>query len=161
MKRGLQNVRQDGNSRLHHKFEEKDWGVLFSIIQQHNPQYFHTLNVFESNSIMLANASLGLSTLAILQTLNLIERFTVLGLFVLTSELILFYLARKRSQIFHLWFYVGTFEASLAYGRSLKVMFRVLLLLQELQSASGEELRPFFGRTLMPSILDKALKGEL
>jgi len=33
--------------------------------------------------------------------------------------------------------------------------------LRELQSASGEELRPFFGRTLMPSILDKAFKGEL
>ncbi len=30
-----------------------------------------------------------------------------------------------------------------------------------LQSASGEELRPLFGRTLMPSILDKAFKGEL
>jgi hypothetical protein len=29
------------------------------------------------------------------------------------------------------------------------------------QSASGEELRPVFGRTLMPSILDKAFKGEL
>jgi len=29
------------------------------------------------------------------------------------------------------------------------------------QSASGEELRPLFGRTLMPSILDKAFKGEL
>jgi len=33
--------------------------------------------------------------------------------------------------------------------------------LREVQSASGEELRPFFGRTLMPSILDKAFKGEL
>ncbi len=29
------------------------------------------------------------------------------------------------------------------------------------QSATGEELHPFFGRTLMPSILDKAFKGEL
>jgi hypothetical protein len=29
------------------------------------------------------------------------------------------------------------------------------------QSASGEELRPFVGRTLLPSILDKAFKGEL
>ena len=29
------------------------------------------------------------------------------------------------------------------------------------RSASGEELRPIFGRTLMPSILDKAFKGEL
>jgi hypothetical protein len=33
--------------------------------------------------------------------------------------------------------------------------------LRELQSATGEELRPFFGRTLLPSVLDKALKGEL
>ena len=33
--------------------------------------------------------------------------------------------------------------------------------LRELQPASGEELRPFVGRTLMPSILDKAFKGEL
>lgn len=32
--------------------------------------------------------------------------------------------------------------------------------LRELQSTTSEELRPFFGRTLMPSILDKAFKGE-
>jgi len=25
----------------------------------------------------------------------------------------------------------------------------------------GEELRPLFGRTLLPSVLDKAFKGEL
>ncbi len=31
----------------------------------------------------------------------------------------------------------------------------------ELQVKSEEELRPLFGRTLMPSILDKAFKGEL
>ena len=33
--------------------------------------------------------------------------------------------------------------------------------LRKLQSASKEELRPLFGRTLLPSILDKAFKGEL
>jgi len=33
--------------------------------------------------------------------------------------------------------------------------------LRELQSASGEELRPFVGRTLMPSVLDRAFKGKL
>jgi len=33
--------------------------------------------------------------------------------------------------------------------------------LREILSAGGEELRPFFGRTLMASILDKAFKGEL
>ena len=30
-----------------------------------------------------------------------------------------------------------------------------------LQSAGGEELRPFFGWTLMASVLDRAFKGEL
>jgi len=30
-----------------------------------------------------------------------------------------------------------------------------------LQSASGEEMRPFFGRTLMTSILDQAFKGKI
>jgi hypothetical protein len=33
--------------------------------------------------------------------------------------------------------------------------------LRELQVKSGEELRPLFGPMLMPSILDKAFKGEL
>jgi hypothetical protein len=35
--------------------------------------------------------------------------------------------------------------------------------LRELQSASGEALRPFFGplRALMPSVLDRAFKREL
>ncbi len=32
---------------------------------------------------------------------------------------------------------------------------------RELQSATGEELRPLFGRTLLPSMLDRAFKGEL
>jgi hypothetical protein len=36
-----------------------------------------------------------------------------------------------------------------------------LASLRESQSATGEELRPLFGRTLLPSILDKAFKGEL
>jgi hypothetical protein len=34
-------------------------------------------------------------------------------------------------------------------------------VLWELQSAGGEELRPFFGRTLMPSVPDRAFKEEL
>ena len=34
-------------------------------------------------------------------------------------------------------------------------------VLRQLQSAMGEELRPFFGRTLLPSVLDRAFKGEL
>jgi len=33
--------------------------------------------------------------------------------------------------------------------------------LRELQVKGGEELRPFVGRMLMPSVLDRAFKGEL
>jgi len=33
--------------------------------------------------------------------------------------------------------------------------------LRELQSASGEELRPFGGRTLMASVLAQAVEGSL
>jgi hypothetical protein len=40
-------------------------------------------------------------------------------------------------------------------------MIAMVNVLRELQSASREELRPFFGRSLMPSVLDKAFKGEL
>jgi hypothetical protein len=36
-----------------------------------------------------------------------------------------------------------------------------MISLRELQSAPGEELRPLFGRTLLPSVLDRAFKGEL
>ena len=39
-----------------------------------------------------------------------------------------------------------------------------LVSLREVQSAAGEELRPFFGRTLLPSVLQPsggAFKGEL
>jgi len=41
------------------------------------------------------------------------------------------------------------------------IMIAKVNALQELQVKGGEELRPFVGRTLMPSILDKAFKGEL
>jgi hypothetical protein len=36
-----------------------------------------------------------------------------------------------------------------------------LVSLWELQSATGEELRQLLGRTLLPSVLDSAFKGEL
>jgi hypothetical protein len=34
-------------------------------------------------------------------------------------------------------------------------------VVRELQVKGGEELRLFFGRTLMPSVLDRAFRGEL
>jgi hypothetical protein len=52
----------------------------------------------------------------------------------------------------------GQFQCIVAYLDDLQAKVKAL---RELQSASGEELRPLFGRMLMPSILDKAFKGEL
>ena len=40
-------------------------------------------------------------------------------------------------------------------SRASEVLARI-----ETQSATREELRPLFGPTLLPSILDKAFKGE-
>ena len=37
----------------------------------------------------------------------------------------------------------------------------VVKALRELQSATGEELRPLFGRTLLPSVLARTFRGEL
>ncbi len=49
-----------------------------------------------------------------------------------------------------------------------ELLIAMINALRELQSAMGEELRPFFGRTLLPSVLactaffsDRAFKGEL
>jgi len=41
--------------------------------------------------------------------------------------------------------------------------YKGMTSLRELQSATGEELRPFreAGRTLLPSVLDRRFKGEL
>jgi hypothetical protein len=36
-----------------------------------------------------------------------------------------------------------------------------MISLRELQSSTGEELRPLVGRTLLPSVLDRAFKREL
>jgi hypothetical protein len=51
-----------------------------------------------------------------------------------------------------------------AYLDGLQAKVNALRALQShkgIISASWEELRPFFERALMPSILDKAFKGEL
>jgi hypothetical protein len=50
---------------------------------------------------------------------------------------------------------------SFLLSRKLRDRQARLASLRQLQSETEEELRPLFGRTLMPSILDKAFKGEL
>jgi hypothetical protein len=42
-----------------------------------------------------------------------------------------------------------------------RVAFIMVNELRELLVKGGEELRPLFGQTLMPSVLDRAFKGEL
>ena len=57
----------------------------------------------------------------------------------------------------YFWKSVASFDSAQARLASHKGM----ISLREIQSATGEELRPFFGRTLLPSVLDRAFKGEL
>lgn len=118
--KSLQLVEKSNGFKKKESFQERDWGILFSIIQQHNPQYFHTLNIFESNSIMLANTSLALFFYSIVQGIYLMQNFSIIELIIFIVVIALMLAARKRSQKFHLWFYIGLFEASLAYGRTAK-----------------------------------------
>jgi hypothetical protein len=62
-------------------------------------------------------------------------------------------------QNFHAVAYVR-FQRSSLYDE-LSPPAPLLASLREYQSATGEELRPLFGRTLLPSVLDRAFKGEL
>lgn len=102
------------------RFDDEQWVLIYSVLQQHNPQFLHTLNIFESNSIMLANFALGFLALAFLQLVNMIEQPTVINLLVFLVALLLYNLARKRSQKFHSWFYSEMFEGILAYGSSVE-----------------------------------------
>ena len=50
----------------------------------------------------------------------------------------------------HIVAYLDSVHARLASHKG-------MISLRRLQSATGEELRPLFGRTLLPSVLDRAL----
>ena len=58
----------------------------------------------------------------------------------------------------NIFFLLNEHRRTVAYPDSVQAR---LISVRELQSATGEELRPFFGRTLLPSVLDRPYKGEL
>jgi hypothetical protein len=57
--------------------------------------------------------------------------------------------------------YLDSFSLTRDLRQARLASHKGMISLRELQSATGEELRPQFGRTLLPSVLDRAFKGEL
>ena len=57
--------------------------------------------------------------------------------------------------------YLDSFPLSRDLRQARLASHKGMISLRELQSATGEELRPFFGRALSSSVLDRAFKGEL
>jgi hypothetical protein len=101
-------------------FQPKDRGILFSMLRQRNLEHAHTIDSYEANSIMLRNVSLGLFLLAGLKVYSLFEIFSLPTLILAMGLLALSYVARKRSHMFHSWFWTDIFESSLRYGNTLK-----------------------------------------
>jgi hypothetical protein len=101
-------------------FHPKDRGILFSMLRQRNLEHAHTIDSYEANSIMLRNVSLGLFFLAVLKLYSLFDEFSATTVIIAIGLFVLSYLARKRSHMFHSWFWTDIFESSLRYGNTLK-----------------------------------------
>ena len=101
-------------------FEASDWDVLFTILQQRNPEATRIIDKFQADTIMLRNISFGLFLMAALQfvtfglSLEWLYLFISLGLFTLSA------ISFNRSARFREWFFIAIFKASLEYGTTLK-----------------------------------------
>ncbi len=115
------------------RFETTDWNLLFTLLRQRSQDHTRVIDSFEANSIMLRNICFGLFWLVILQTYAVVVSFTILGLILVVGVAILTFVAHQRSRMFHRWFIVEIFEASLNYGSSMNevVAYR-----------SGKEVEP-------------------
>ena len=57
--------------------------------------------------------------------------------------------------------YLDSFSLTRDLRQARLAFHKGMISLRELQSQTGEEFRPLFGRTLLLSVLDRAFKGEL
>ena len=101
-------------------FQPNDRGILFSMLRQRNLEHAHTINSYEANSIMLRNVSLGFFLLGCLEAYSLLDKLSPIPLTIAIGSFALSYLARKRSYMFHSWFWTDIFESSLRYGGTLQ-----------------------------------------
>lgn len=101
------------------RFETTDWNLLFTLLRQRSQDHTRVIDSFEANSIMLRNICFGLFWLVIVQAYAVVVSFTTLGLILALAVAIFTFVAHQRSRMFHRWFIVEIFEASLNYGSSM------------------------------------------
>lgn len=101
------------------RFDAVDWNLLFTLLRERSQDHTRVIDSFEANSIMLRNICFGLLWLGILQLITLVESFSIFGLIVFAGTMILVFIAHQRSRMFHRWFIVEIFEASLNFGSDL------------------------------------------
>jgi hypothetical protein len=101
------------------RFDAVDWNLLFTLLRERNQDHTRVIDSFEANSIMLRNICFGLLWLGMLQIFTLVDSFSIFGFTVFAGTILLVFVAHQRSRMFHRWFIVEIFEASLNFGSDL------------------------------------------
>lgn len=101
-------------------FEPKDYHLLFVLLRQRNPQYTQTLDRFEANSILLKNVSFAAVLFVLGRAILLFTGFSLPDLLLLLAGLLASWLAFRGSKMYHGWFFLDVFEATLDYGTSIR-----------------------------------------
>jgi hypothetical protein len=127
------------------QFEAVDWNLLFTLLRERSQDHTRVIDSFEANSIMLRNICFSLLWLSVLQIYTLMSSFSVLGLIFVLGTIILTFVAQQRSRMFHRWFIVEIFEASLNFGNNLN---EVIYLRKENQLGlkSSKKRKPRVGK---------------
>ncbi len=101
-------------------FEPKDYHLLFVLLRERNLPFTEVLDRFEANSILLKNVSFASILFALLQLPALFGDFSAVKLLLFLGGISVCWLAFRGSKIYHTWFFLDVFEASLAYGTTLE-----------------------------------------
>ncbi len=101
-------------------FEPKDYHLLFVLLRERNLSFSEILDRFEANSILLKNVSFASILFALLQLSTLFGGFSVVNLLLFLGGISVCWLAFRSSKMYHTWFFLDVFEASLAYGTNLQ-----------------------------------------
>jgi hypothetical protein len=115
----LENI-QTQYPHLNIRFEPKDYHLLFVLLRERNLPFTEVLDRFEANSILLKNVSFASILFAILQLSTLFGDFSIVNLLLFLSGVTVCWMAFNSSRMYHTWFFLDVFEASLAYGTDIQ-----------------------------------------
>jgi hypothetical protein len=102
------------------QYNPKDYHLLFVMLRQRNFQHAQVMDRFEANSIMLENVSFAAFLFFLVKLSELFTRFDITSLVICLGMLLICFLAYRSSKIYHTWFFLDVFEASLEYGKNVK-----------------------------------------